>query len=204
MAKYIPPHLNKPDPQKKLQADFEAMNPSVGRETPLEKTSEQAELEKIKRPVVNVFISTSNKLAGTATSRIASRRRQARLKNQAVNTVVVVVFAGIFLVGSLALLIAYATGEFLSEFDAPTGVKNGLAAFVTAEVVLYGTIGVVGLIGFGIWLYALVDLVGKPFDDGNQKLIWVLIVIFCGTVGAVIYLMMGDESSRYSSRGRRY
>ena len=169
------------DPQRNLQAELEAANPHV----------------------IDVSANTSNRLPGTATSRIAARRRQARRKNQALKTIVGVVFGGLFLIATIALLVAYAAGGFLYTLDAPAEVESGFAALIAAEIAIYGTVAVVGLMGFGIWLYALVDLAGGTFDDSNQKLVWVLIVVLCGTVGAIIYLIMGDEQTRSSARARR-
>ena len=200
----IPPHLKGHDPQEKLQADFEAMNRPAANVPATPKSNLQAEFEAMNRPAAIVATTTQGRLPGTATSRIAARRRQARRKNHALNALLIVVLGGFFLIAMIALLIAYAAGGFLNSMDAPPEVESGVAALITAEIVIYGTIAVIGLIGFGIWLYALVDLVGRPFEDSNQKLVWVLVIVLCGTVGAIIYLMMGDEQTRSSSRVRRY
>lgn len=51
------------------------------------------------------------------------------------------------------------------------------------------------LIGaIGIWIWALVDAIRVPddsmYNEGN-KLIWVLVIVFTGTIGAIIYLIIG-------------
>jgi hypothetical protein len=48
--------------------------------------------------------------------------------------------------------------------------------------------------GFAVWIWALVDVVRVPdesmFRAGN-KLIWVLVVVLAGFVGAIVYLIVG-------------
>ncbi len=41
-----------------------------------------------------------------------------------------------------------------------------------------------------LWIWALVDIIGSNFT-GNNKVLWVLIVLFFPFVGALIYLFVG-------------
>jgi hypothetical protein len=41
-------------------------------------------------------------------------------------------------------------------------------------------------------LIALIDILGNNFE-GNDKLIWVLVVIFLGFIGAILYFAMGQK-----------
>jgi hypothetical protein len=60
--------------------------------------------------------------------------------------------------------------------------------------------GVVGIFavfvvaGFVLWIWALVDAIQVPDDSMYQsgsKLIWVLVIVLAGAIGAVIYLIVG-------------
>ncbi|NNK10084.1 MAG: hypothetical protein HKP08_01970 [Flavobacteriaceae bacterium] len=42
-----------------------------------------------------------------------------------------------------------------------------------------------------ISLIALVDILRSDFKGNNDKLIWVLIVLFLGIIGALLYFIMG-------------
>lgn len=49
------------------------------------------------------------------------------------------------------------------------------------------------LFAFGslaIWIWALVDLVKNEPAEGNDKVVWVLVVVLAGIVGALIYLLV--------------
>jgi heme/copper-type cytochrome/quinol oxidase subunit 3 len=52
--------------------------------------------------------------------------------------------------------------------------------------------------GFAVWIWALVDVVRvhdeSMFRAGN-KLIWVLVVVLAGFVGAIVYLVVGRPAA---------
>jgi uncharacterized membrane protein len=55
----------------------------------------------------------------------------------------------------------------------------------------------VALASFVLWIWALVDVVKVPDDSkfrAGSKLIWVLVIVFTGVVGAIIYLAVGRPS----------
>lgn len=55
----------------------------------------------------------------------------------------------------------------------------------------------VALASFVIWIWALVDVVKVPDDSmfrAGSKLVWVLVIVFTGVVGAIIYLVVGRPS----------
>lgn len=58
------------------------------------------------------------------------------------------------------------------------------------ELLLIFPMFVIGLLGFVFWVWMLIDcLINEP-SDGNDKLIWVLILIFTNLVGALIYFFV--------------
>lgn len=62
---------------------------------------------------------------------------------------------------------------------------------------------VVGIGLLVLWIWALVDAIRVPedsyYNEGN-KLIWVLVIVFTGFIGAIVYLIIG----RPSPENRRY
>ena len=52
-----------------------------------------------------------------------------------------------------------------------------------------------------LWIWMLIDcLVNEP-SEGNDKIIWVLVIIFVGWIGALIYLL-ARRSRRKTKYGR--
>ena len=46
----------------------------------------------------------------------------------------------------------------------------------------------VGLGGFVLWIWMLIDCINHEPSEGNDKLIWVLVIVLTGWIGALIYL----------------
>jgi hypothetical protein len=57
-----------------------------------------------------------------------------------------------------------------------------------------GLVVILGLAGFIFWIWVLVDCIKVPDDSmykAGNKLIWVLVLVFTGWIGAIIYLIVG-------------
>ena len=46
------------------------------------------------------------------------------------------------------------------------------------------------LASFGFWLWMLIDCLTKMNSEGNDKLIWALVIIFGNFIGAVVYFFV--------------
>lgn len=44
-----------------------------------------------------------------------------------------------------------------------------------------------GLISLAFWIWMLIDCITKETDEGNNRLIWVLVIVLTGAIGALIY-----------------
>jgi prolipoprotein diacylglyceryltransferase len=51
-------------------------------------------------------------------------------------------------------------------------------------------LGLLALFGFILWLWMLVDCATKESNEGNTKIVWIIIIVFTNIVGAVIYLLV--------------
>lgn len=74
-----------------------------------------------------------------------------------------------------------------------------------AAVALVIVFVLIGIAAFAVWIWALVDVVRVPddsmFKSGN-KLIWVLVVVLAGLIGAIVYLIVGRPAGGAPSAGR--
>jgi hypothetical protein len=57
-----------------------------------------------------------------------------------------------------------------------------------------------GLFYLGFWVYALFDCLRNDYKDPNQKLIWVILIVFTPLIGTFLYLSM----SRWTKGKRRF
>jgi type VI protein secretion system component VasK len=50
--------------------------------------------------------------------------------------------------------------------------------------------GALSLAIFAFWLWMLIDCLTHEKDEGNQKLLWALVIIFTTWIGALIYFFV--------------
>jgi prolipoprotein diacylglyceryltransferase len=51
-------------------------------------------------------------------------------------------------------------------------------------------VGLAVLLGFAFWLWMLVDCATKESDQGNTKIVWIIIIVFTNFVGAIVYFLV--------------
>ena len=51
---------------------------------------------------------------------------------------------------------------------------------------------IVSLLMLGLWMYALVDVLKNSFER-DDKIIWILVVLFAPVLGAILYLFIGKK-----------
>ena len=75
--------------------------------------------------------------------------------------------------------------------------QQGDASGAAAGLFGVGFICVIFLVGIGsfiLWLYALIDAIRNPRLSDQQRLIWVLVIVFTHFIGALIYLVVGKNA----------
>ena len=48
----------------------------------------------------------------------------------------------------------------------------------------------IGIVGSIFWIWMLIDCITKETDQNNQRLIWILLIVFLGIIGALLYLII--------------
>lgn len=57
-------------------------------------------------------------------------------------------------------------------------------------LLLWILFALLGLAAAVFWIFMLIDCVTKEPSEGNDKLIWVLIILFANWIGALVYLLV--------------
>ena len=50
--------------------------------------------------------------------------------------------------------------------------------------------GTIGLAGLALWIWMLVEVLTRETDEGSNRLIWALVIVFAHWIGALIYLLV--------------
>ena len=69
-------------------------------------------------------------------------------------------------------------------------VGTAAGAFVFFFFLLWFALFIVGILGLIFWIFMLVDVIKRDFKKENDKLLWILIVVLTGLIGAIIYYFM--------------
>jgi len=51
-------------------------------------------------------------------------------------------------------------------------------------------VGLLSLLAFIFWLWILIDCASKEANQGNTKVVWILIILFANIIGAFAYLLV--------------
>ena len=54
-------------------------------------------------------------------------------------------------------------------------------------VVIWLVFGILSLLGTAFWIWMIVECATKEPDKGNDKIVWILILIFTHLLGAILY-----------------
>ncbi len=68
-----------------------------------------------------------------------------------------------------------------------------------------GLFVLIGLVAFGLWVWGLVDALAKPDavwqSAGQNKILWVVVIVLAGVIGAVIYLVVARPQLERAAGG---
>lgn len=81
------------------------------------------------------------------------------------------------------------------------GLGIGLGVFL-----LFGLLIVVAVGIFAFWVWMLVDCAQAPEPPGesNHRLVWILILVFTGWIGALLYFVIVRQPRRSRRRARDF
>jgi len=54
------------------------------------------------------------------------------------------------------------------------------------------------LAGFAFWIWMLIDCATKEPSAGNDKIVWILIIVFTHIVGALVYYFVRRRPRRFA------
>ena len=69
----------------------------------------------------------------------------------------------------------------------PDVVAGGMSIVVC---VFSAVIAVLALAAFAFTIWMLIDAIKRVPSEGNTKLIWILVIIFAGAIGSLIYFFV--------------
>lgn len=72
----------------------------------------------------------------------------------------------------------------------------GFAGVAVALILFWLFFVALGIFAFVFWIIMLVDAVQRKFKSDNDKIVWVLIIIFTQIIGALIYYFIVKKKDK--------
>jgi len=69
----------------------------------------------------------------------------------------------------------------------PAVLAAGTMGWPWLMICLFG--GLIGIAGAGLWIWMLVEVLTRETEEGNNRLIWALVIVFTHWIGALIYVL---------------
>lgn len=66
------------------------------------------------------------------------------------------------------------------------GIIEGLF-FIPLFILFFAGVGLAGTV---LWIWMLIDCASNEPAEGNEKLVWILVILFTHVLGALIYLLV--------------
>lgn len=92
----------------------------------------------------------------------------------------------------LSLLLAQTSDLSTTSADATAAT----AAAATGTAILGGMLIFWLIFGFGgliLFLWALIDVLRRQFTNPNDKVLWIVLIVFIGWLGPILYLAIGRK-----------
>jgi len=101
-------------------------------------------------------------------------------------------FARILTISILSASLMYLLLACTTENAASAAIGTGVAGIMGVFICIYALAFAAGIFFFVVWIIALVDCAKRenlefPSPSENSKVLWILIIIFAGGVGAIVY-----------------
>jgi hypothetical protein len=93
-----------------------------------------------------------------------------------------------FLTGYFILFFSFFLQMFMNMDDPAKMAKPEL--FVTQFIGMFALLFLMGIVTLGLLIYFIIHINNNKKLDSNEKLIWILIIIFVGMIGKPVYWYM--------------
>jgi len=66
-------------------------------------------------------------------------------------------------------------------------IGTAIGAFVLFIIFLWLAMIALAILAFVFWIFMIIDVAKRKFKDETEKIVWILVVVLAGIIGAIIY-----------------
>ena len=81
----------------------------------------------------------------------------------------------------------------------------GMDSLIGGFILLILLIVIIILLMFVFWIWMLIDCLKRKFSRDTEKIVWVLVIIFLGAIGAAVYFFVvkSDDKKIEKAKSRK-
>ena len=81
----------------------------------------------------------------------------------------------------------------------------GMDSLIGGFILLILLIVIIILLMFVFWIWMLIDCLKRKFSSDTEKIVWVLVIIFLGAIGAAVYFFVvkSDDKKIEKAKSRK-
>ena len=72
-----------------------------------------------------------------------------------------------------------------------------IGGFIIFFFIIWFAIIILCILGFIFWIFMIVDVAKRNFKSENDKIVWILVVILAGIIGALIYYFVIKKPDKH-------
>ncbi len=73
----------------------------------------------------------------------------------------------------------------------PPATSAVSSTFLVGWVIVWA---ILSLVGFALWLWALIDVIRRQFPPGSSdKILWIIVILLVPLIGPILYLIVGRQ-----------
>jgi len=78
-----------------------------------------------------------------------------------------------------------------------TAIAGGILGIVLLFFLIWFAFIGLGILALVFWIFMIVDVAKRKFKEENDRIMWILIIIFTGIIGALIYYFMIKKPNKH-------
>jgi len=81
----------------------------------------------------------------------------------------------------------------------------GIDSLIGEFILLIFLIVIIVILMFAFWIWMLIDCLKRKFGNDTEKIVWVLVIIFLGAIGAAVYyfVVKTDDKKIEKAKSRK-
>jgi hypothetical protein len=74
---------------------------------------------------------------------------------------------------------------------------SATAWFIIFFILIFFLVVILAILALIFWIFMIVDCAKRKFKDENEKVVWIIVIVFANWIGALIYYFVVKRPNRH-------